>query len=28
VRWTVGGFALLVLAYFGSKFVFEILLGR
>jgi ABC-type uncharacterized transport system permease subunit len=28
VRWTVGGFALLVLAYFGSKFVFEVLLGR
>lgn len=28
VRWTLGGFALLVLAYFGSKFVFEILLRR
>lgn len=28
VRWTLGGFALLVLAYFGSKFVFEILLQR
>ena len=28
VRWTVGGFALLLLAYLGSKFVLEILLGR
>ena len=28
VRWTMGGFALLVLAYLGSKFVFEILLGH
>jgi ABC-type uncharacterized transport system permease subunit len=28
VRWTLGGFLLLVLAYFGSKFVFEIVLGR
>ncbi len=27
-RWTLGGFALLALAYFGSKFVLEILLGR
>ncbi|NDL71830.1 cytochrome C assembly family protein [Vreelandella alkaliphila] len=28
VRWTLGGSALLVLAYFGSKFVLEILLSR
>lgn len=28
VRWTLGGFALLVLAYFGSRFVLEVLLGR
>jgi ABC-type uncharacterized transport system permease subunit len=28
VRWTVGGFGLLMLAYLGSKFVFEMLLGR
>jgi len=28
VRWTLGGFTLLVLAYFGSKFVLEIVLGR
>jgi ABC-type uncharacterized transport system permease subunit len=28
IRWTLGGFALLVLAYFGSKFVLEVLLGR
>lgn len=28
VRWTLGGFTLLVLAYFGSKFVLEVLLGR
>ncbi len=28
VRWTLGGFGLLVLAYFGSKFVLEVLLGR
>lgn len=27
-RWTLTGFALLVLAYFGSKFVLEVLLGR
>jgi len=27
-RWTLTGFVLLVLAYFGSKFVLEILLGR
>lgn len=28
VRWTLGGFVLLVLAYFGSKFVLEVLLQR
>ena len=28
VGWTVAGFMLLVLGYFGSKFVFEVLLGR
>ncbi len=28
VRWTLGGFALLVLGYFGTKFVLEILLHR
>lgn len=28
VRWTVGGFGLLVLGYLGSKFVVEMLLGR
>jgi ABC-type uncharacterized transport system permease subunit len=28
VRWTLGGFALLVLAYFGSKFVLELILQR
>ena len=28
VRWTLAGFAALVLAYIGSKFVLEILLGR
>jgi ABC-type uncharacterized transport system permease subunit len=28
VRWTLGGYAVLLLAYFGSKFVLEILLGR
>jgi ABC-type uncharacterized transport system permease subunit len=28
VRWTLSGFAFLVLAYFGSKFVLETLLGR
>lgn len=27
-HWTVGGFVLLGLAYFGSKFILEILLGR
>jgi ABC-type uncharacterized transport system permease subunit len=28
VRWTLAGFALLVIGYFGSKFVVEVLLGR
>src|SRR5271155_435192 len=28
VRWTLIGFAVLVLSYFGSKFVLEYLLGR
>lgn len=28
VRWTLGGFVLLVLAYFGTKFVLEIILHR
>jgi ABC-type uncharacterized transport system permease subunit len=28
VHWTLGGFALLLLAYFGSKFVLEVVLGR
>lgn len=28
VRWTLSGFGFLVLAYFGSKFVLEYLLGR
>ncbi len=28
VRWTLSGFGFLVLAYFGSKFVLETLLGR
>ncbi|HKE93020.1 MAG TPA: cytochrome c biogenesis protein CcsA, partial [Povalibacter sp.] len=28
VRWTLSGFALLVLAYFGSKIVLESILGR
>jgi len=28
VRWTLAGFAVLALAYFGSKFVLETLLGR
>jgi ABC-type uncharacterized transport system permease subunit len=28
VRWTLSGFAFLTLAYFGSKFVLETLLGR
>jgi ABC-type uncharacterized transport system permease subunit len=28
VRWTLTGFLMLVLAYVGSKFVLEIILGR
>ena len=28
VRWTLGGFALLMLGYFGSKFVLELVLNR
>ncbi len=28
IRWTLAGFLLLLLAYFGSKFVLEVLLGR
>ncbi|MEK7222841.1 MAG: cytochrome c biogenesis protein CcsA [Pseudomonadota bacterium] len=28
IHWTLGGFFLLLLAYFGSKFVLEILLKR
>jgi len=28
VRWTLGGFVLLVLAYVGSRFVLEVLLSR
>jgi ABC-type uncharacterized transport system permease subunit len=28
VRWTLGGFGFLILAYLGSKFVQEILLHR
>lgn len=28
VRWTLGGFTLLLLGYFGSKFVLETVLGR
>ncbi len=28
IRWTLGGFAFLVLAYFGSKLVLELVLGR
>ena len=28
IRWTLGGFAFLILAYLGSKFVQEILLNR
>ncbi|QTF93291.1 cytochrome c biogenesis protein CcsA [Halomonas sp. BM-2019] len=28
VRWTLGGYAVLLLAYFGSKFVLEVVLGR
>jgi ABC-type uncharacterized transport system permease subunit len=28
IRWTLSGFLLLILAYFGSKFVLELLLNR
>jgi ABC-type uncharacterized transport system permease subunit len=28
VRWTLAGFAALVLAYIGSRFVLEVILGR
>ena len=28
VRWTLGGFLSLMLAYFGSKMVLELILGR
>jgi ABC-type uncharacterized transport system permease subunit len=28
VRWTLTGFLMLVLAYVGSKFVLEVILGR
>ena len=28
IRWTLGGFALLILAYFGSKLVLELILQR
>ncbi len=28
IRWTVAGFALLLLAYLGSKFILQVLLGR
>jgi ABC-type uncharacterized transport system permease subunit len=28
IRWTLGGFAVLMLAYFGSKFVLELILQR
>jgi ABC-type uncharacterized transport system permease subunit len=28
LRWTLSGFAVLILAYFGSKFVLELLLHR
>jgi ABC-type uncharacterized transport system permease subunit len=28
IRWTVGGFAFLMLAYFGSKFVLELVINR
>jgi ABC-type uncharacterized transport system permease subunit len=28
VRWTLTAMALLVLAFFGSKFVLELILGR
>lgn len=28
IHWTLGGFVLLLLAYFGNKFVLEIILKR
>ena len=28
IRWTIGGFIFLMLAYFGSKFVLELLLAK
>ncbi len=28
IRWAIGGFVVLMLAYFGSKFVIELLLGK
>jgi len=28
IRWTLGGFGMLVLAFFGSKLVLELILGR
>ncbi len=28
IRWTIGGFLFLMLAYFGSKFVLELIIGR
>ena len=28
LRWTLAGFALLILAYVGSRFVAEVVLGR
>jgi ABC-type uncharacterized transport system permease subunit len=28
IRWTLGGFVFLMLAYFGSKMVLELMLGR
>ncbi len=28
LRWTLGGFVLLLLAYVGSRFVLEVVLGR
>ena len=28
IRWSLGGFVILALAYFGSKLVLEVLLGR
>ena len=27
IRWTLGGFIFLLLSYFGSKFILEIILG-